>query len=131
MRRTWTKQAGSEETEARQEGGGSSEPQKVPEKTSWLKADFLEGTSHNLSLKEALELLRPDFISHSQGRVRRLEQRARRRRCMHGSHPDLVEGLGEDRGKEKRNCTTPDPHSGSNTYMEYWTVGMKAHSVVG
>ncbi|XP_056291381.1 uncharacterized protein LOC130207023 isoform X3 [Pseudoliparis swirei] len=109
--RTWTKQAGSDKTEARQERGSSSEPQKVSEKTSWLKDDFLEGTSHNLSLKEALELLRPDFISHSQGRVRRLEQRARRRSSMQDSNPDLAEGLREDRGKEKRKCTTPDPHS--------------------
>ncbi|XP_056291379.1 uncharacterized protein LOC130207023 isoform X2 [Pseudoliparis swirei] len=51
--RTWTKQAGSDKTEARQERGSSSEPQKVSEKTSWLKDDFLEGTSHNLSLKES------------------------------------------------------------------------------
>ncbi|XP_034408311.1 (E2-independent) E3 ubiquitin-conjugating enzyme FATS [Cyclopterus lumpus] len=30
---------------------------------------------------------------------------------MQDSNPDLVRGLREDRGKQKRNCTTPDPHS--------------------
>ncbi|XP_078144744.1 (E2-independent) E3 ubiquitin-conjugating enzyme FATS [Centroberyx gerrardi] len=65
----------------------------------------------SISLKEALELFRPDFISRSQGRVRRLEQRARRRRAVQDSNLDLVQGLGEDRGKRRRNCTTPDPLS--------------------
>uniref|UniRef100_A0A8D3BDS9 ALMS motif domain-containing protein n=1 Tax=Scophthalmus maximus TaxID=52904 RepID=A0A8D3BDS9_SCOMX len=69
------------------------------------------GTPKTLSLKEALELFRPDFISRSQGRVKRLEQRSRRRRVLQDSNPDLVQGLGEDQGKLKRNCTTPDPLS--------------------
>lgn len=34
---------------------------------------------------------------------------------MQDSNPDLVEGLREDRGKEKRKCTTPDPHSGKSS----------------
>ncbi|KAF0027605.1 hypothetical protein F2P81_020346 [Scophthalmus maximus] len=63
--------------------------------------------------EEALELFRPDFIGRSQGRVKRLEQRSRRRRVLQDSNPDLVQGLGEDQGKLKRNCTTPDPLSGS------------------
>lgn len=65
--------------------------------------------------KEALELFRPDFISRSQGRLRRLEQRARRRRTLQESNPDLVQGLREDRGKLRRNCTTPDPLSGKHS----------------
>ncbi|XP_054456720.1 (E2-independent) E3 ubiquitin-conjugating enzyme FATS [Anoplopoma fimbria] len=111
--RTWTKQAGSDKTEERQEHDSSSEPPRVSDKTfhSRLKADSLQGTTKNLSLKEALERLRPDFISRSQGRLRRLEQRARRRRYLQDSNPDLVQGLREDRGKQKRNCTTPDPLS--------------------
>lgn len=65
--------------------------------------------------QEALELRRPDFISRSQGRVRRLERRARRRRYLQDSDPDLtVQGLGEGRGKQNRNCTTPDPLSGES-----------------
>uniref|UniRef100_A0A3Q1GVU8 Uncharacterized LOC110953637 n=1 Tax=Acanthochromis polyacanthus TaxID=80966 RepID=A0A3Q1GVU8_9TELE len=71
----------------------------------------LEGAPKTLSLKEALELFRPDFISRSQGRVRRLEQRARRRKALQDSNPDLVQGLREDRGTQKKNCTTPDPLS--------------------
>ncbi|KAM9848022.1 (E2-independent) E3 ubiquitin-conjugating enzyme FATS [Aulostomus maculatus] len=61
--------------------------------------------------EEALELFRPDFISRSQSRVRRLEQRAMRRRALQDSNPDLVQGLREDRGKQKKNCTTPHPLS--------------------
>uniref|UniRef100_A0AAQ4RK39 ALMS motif domain-containing protein n=2 Tax=Gasterosteus aculeatus aculeatus TaxID=481459 RepID=A0AAQ4RK39_GASAC len=112
--RTWTKPAGSDKTEERQERERSSQSQKVSDKEhlSRLNTDSLEGTLKNLSLKEALELRRPDFISRSQGRVRRLERRARRRRYLQDSDPDLtVQGLGEGRGKQNRNCTTPDPLS--------------------
>ncbi|XP_044070717.1 uncharacterized protein LOC122884635 isoform X2 [Siniperca chuatsi] len=112
--RTWTKQAGSNKTEDQQEHDCSTEPQRVSalDKTcSRLKADSLEDPPKTLSLKEALELFRPDFISRSQGRVRRLEQRARRRRALQDSNPDLVKGHREDQCKQKRNCTTPDPLS--------------------
>ncbi|KAI3363307.1 hypothetical protein L3Q82_011926, partial [Scortum barcoo] len=111
---TWTKQAGSEKTEEGREHDCSTEPQKV---SAWdktcpqLKADSPKGPPKTLSLKEALELFRPDFISRSQGRVRRLEQRALRRRALQDSNPDLVRGLREDQCKQKRNCTTPDPLS--------------------
>ncbi|XP_070696540.1 (E2-independent) E3 ubiquitin-conjugating enzyme FATS [Pempheris klunzingeri] len=110
--RTWSKQARSDKTEERQKHDCSREPQKVSalDKTcSRLKADSLEGTPKTLSLKEALELFRPDFICRSQGRVRRLEQRVMRRRALQDSTPGLVQGLREDQYKQKRNCTTPDP----------------------
>lgn len=64
------------------------------------------------TLQEALELFKPDFISRSQGRVRRLEQRTLKRKALRGSNPDLVQGHREERCKQKRNCTTPDPLSG-------------------
>ncbi|CAL8368343.1 unnamed protein product [Gadus morhua 'NCC'] len=69
-----------------------------------------------LTLKEALELLRPDFISRSQGRLRCLEQRVRRRRRRSSTlEDDSVEeeeqGLGGDAGYRRRNCTTPHPLS--------------------
>ncbi|KAM6915933.1 uncharacterized protein FYW49_009039 [Xenentodon cancila] len=76
-----------------------------------LKKKSVGGTSKPLSLKEALELFRPDFISRSQSRVRRLEHRARRRRALQDPNPDLVQGLREDQGKQKKNCTIPDPLS--------------------
>ncbi|XP_035028769.1 uncharacterized protein LOC118119163 [Hippoglossus stenolepis] len=77
-----------------------------------LEPDSVEDSSPQaLSLKEALQLFRPDFISRSQGRVRRLERRSRRRRALQDSNPDLVQGLREDGGGQKRNCTTPDPLS--------------------
>ncbi|KAJ0066871.1 hypothetical protein NL108_004848 [Boleophthalmus pectinirostris] len=78
---------------------------------SRLKEDTVDGAAKSLSLQEALELLRPDFISRSQSRVKRLEQRARTRRAHCDSGLGPVHGLGEDRGKHKRNCTTPDPLS--------------------
>ncbi|XP_034754789.1 uncharacterized protein LOC117960754 [Etheostoma cragini] len=111
--RTWSKQTRNDKTEEQQEHDCSSEPQNVSDEKchSRLKADSLEGTLKTLSLKEALELFRPDFISRSQGRVKRLEQRARRRRTAQDSNPGLVQSLREDRGKQKKNCTTPDPLS--------------------
>ncbi|KAK7901197.1 hypothetical protein WMY93_017966 [Mugilogobius chulae] len=78
---------------------------------SRLKEDTVDGPAKSLSLQEALELFRPDFISRSQGRVKKLEQRARTRRAHCDSSPGLVHGLGEDRGRHRRNCTTPDPLS--------------------
>ncbi|XP_023255068.1 uncharacterized protein LOC111649547 [Seriola lalandi dorsalis] len=109
---TWSKKTVPENTEEKQEHGCSTEPlDKTCSYHSRAKVDCVEGTPETLSLKEALELFRPDFISRSQGRVRRLEQRARRRRALQDSNPDLVQGLREDRGKQKGNCTTPDPLS--------------------
>ncbi|XP_028324738.1 uncharacterized protein LOC114476922 [Gouania willdenowi] len=70
-----------------------------------------KSTSTTLSLKEALELFRPDFISRSQGRVRSLEQRAWRRKAMQSSTPDLLQCLRDDQSYQKRNCTIPDPLS--------------------
>ncbi|XP_029926573.1 (E2-independent) E3 ubiquitin-conjugating enzyme FATS [Myripristis murdjan] len=117
--RTCQRQAWSDKKVEQQERSSSREAHKVPalykHKTCYyhsrLMAESQDGTSKTLSLKEALELFRPDFISRSQGRVRRLEQRARRRRALQDPNPDLVQGLGEDRGERRRNCTTPDPLS--------------------
>ncbi|XP_061913774.1 uncharacterized protein LOC133656927 [Entelurus aequoreus] len=81
------------------------EPQECPTR---LTPNPAEDVLQSLSLKEALELFRPDFISRSRGRVRRMERRARRRRrrrALQGSKQDLLQGLQAGRG----NCTTPDP----------------------
>ncbi|XP_072247685.1 uncharacterized protein [Leuresthes tenuis] len=114
---TWCKEVRSKKTDGEQKGGRATAPQTLAnlDETchyhSRLKKDSVGGPHKTLSLKEALELFRPDFISRSQGRVRRLEQRAKRRKALQDSNPDLVQGLREDRGKQKRNCTTPDPLS--------------------
>ncbi|KAM9808636.1 uncharacterized protein LOC133158237 [Syngnathus typhle] len=86
----------------------------------FLKTNTPEAWPKSLSLKEALELYRPDFISQSQGRVRMMEQRkrrgktsadlirdedVRRRRCT------TCAGLVRDGDVRKRKCTTPDPLS--------------------
>ncbi|XP_061601576.1 uncharacterized protein LOC133463847 [Cololabis saira] len=112
-----SQRAGINKTDEEQEDGGSVGPQTVStlDRTrhhhQLLRNKSEGGTPKPLSLKEALELFRPDFISRSQSRVRRLEQRARRRRALDQSNPDLVQGLREDQGKQKKNCTTPDPLS--------------------
>ncbi|KAJ8247976.1 hypothetical protein GJAV_G00236750 [Gymnothorax javanicus] len=64
-------------------------------------------TPNSLTLREALELYRPDFITRSQGRVKRLEERSQRRRADQNSDR-TVEPQG---GRRRRKCTKPDPLS--------------------
>ncbi|XP_072293351.1 (E2-independent) E3 ubiquitin-conjugating enzyme FATS [Eucyclogobius newberryi] len=78
---------------------------------SRLKEDTVDAATKSLSLQDALELFRPDFISRSQCRLKKLVHRARARRAHGDSGPGPVHGLGEDRGRHRRNCTTPDPLS--------------------
>ncbi|XP_016400084.1 uncharacterized protein LOC107733107 isoform X1 [Sinocyclocheilus rhinocerous] len=67
-----------------------------------------EDTGHqSLSLREALELFRPDFISRSQNRVRRLELRARERRSLQTA--EFI--MGVETANRRRNCTKPHPLS--------------------
>uniref|UniRef100_A0A8C6S4A1 ALMS motif domain-containing protein n=1 Tax=Neogobius melanostomus TaxID=47308 RepID=A0A8C6S4A1_9GOBI len=111
--RSWDKQ--SSEKKERLEDNCRTEPNKSPSlnmyKTCYyhsrLKGDAVDGAAKCLSLKEALELLRPDFISRSQSRLRRLEQRVMRRRA----DCDLDPGHRDAPGTHRRNCTTPDPLS--------------------
>ncbi|KAK1793481.1 hypothetical protein P4O66_011857 [Electrophorus voltai] len=61
-----------------------------------------------LSIKEALEHFRPDFISRSQKRVRQLEERTRERQ-----RSQTADFAVELEGTNKRwNCTKPHPLSG-------------------
>ncbi|KAL7873425.1 hypothetical protein AOLI_G00124960 [Acnodon oligacanthus] len=62
---------------------------------------------HILSLKEALELFRPEFIFRSQRRIRHLEQRARERRSLQGA--DLMKEI--ESTNKARSCTKPHPLS--------------------
>ncbi|KAG7512814.1 hypothetical protein JOB18_040563 [Solea senegalensis] len=110
--RTWSKKTDSAgEPECPTEAQKVSVSDETCCSPSQLKTSSPHSTDETLSLREALELFRPDFITRSQGRVRRLEQRARRRRALQGSNPDLLQGLREDPGKPRRNCTTPHPLS--------------------
>ncbi|CDQ60817.1 unnamed protein product [Oncorhynchus mykiss] len=56
-------------------------------------------------------MFRPDFISRSQGRMRSLEQRARRRKDLQCADLDQVQGLWEEKSRHGRNCTKPHPLS--------------------
>lgn len=49
--------------------------------------------------------------------MRRLEQRAMKRRALRASNPDLAQAHRDERHKEKRNCTTPDPLSGEFSWI--------------
>ncbi|XP_059376551.1 uncharacterized protein LOC132112868 [Carassius carassius] len=60
-----------------------------------------------LSLRDALERFRPDFISRSQNRVRRLELRARERRSLQTA--EFI--MGVETAYRRRNCTRPHPLS--------------------
>ncbi|XP_046885691.1 (E2-independent) E3 ubiquitin-conjugating enzyme FATS-like [Hypomesus transpacificus] len=120
--RTKGRQPLSEEREERKErlGGSGKTPHVNNHPNAHTKsarcscpmADISALASRTLSLREALEQFRPDFISRSQGRVRRLEQRARRRRALQDPNPDLVQGLWGDRARHRGdNYTKPDPLS--------------------
>ncbi|XP_051725184.1 (E2-independent) E3 ubiquitin-conjugating enzyme FATS isoform X2 [Ctenopharyngodon idella] len=61
----------------------------------------------SLSLREALELFRPDFISRSQNRLRRIELRARERRSLQTA--EFI--MGVETANRRRNCTKPHPLS--------------------
>lgn len=49
--------------------------------------------------------------------MRRLEQRAMKRRALRDSNPDLAQAHRDERHKQKRNCTTPDPLSGEFSWI--------------
>ncbi|KAK2878409.1 hypothetical protein QQF64_011546 [Cirrhinus molitorella] len=75
--------------------------------TCGSKADQQDAGYQSLSLREALELFRPDFISRSQNRVRRLELRARERRSLQTA--EFI--MGVETANRRRNCTKPHPLS--------------------
>ncbi|XP_036403077.1 (E2-independent) E3 ubiquitin-conjugating enzyme FATS-like [Megalops cyprinoides] len=78
-------------------------------RSSWqeLCTDSPDGSAKSLTLREALELFRPDFISRSQGRVKKLEQRAQKRRAIEGASLTPQSAL----ARRRRNCTRPHPLS--------------------
>ncbi|XP_026790207.3 (E2-independent) E3 ubiquitin-conjugating enzyme FATS [Pangasianodon hypophthalmus] len=62
---------------------------------------------HLLSLKEALQLFRPDFIIRSQRRVHQLEQRARKRRSLQPADSMML----LQATNRRQICTKPHPLS--------------------
>ncbi|XP_042598485.1 uncharacterized protein LOC122140174 [Cyprinus carpio] len=71
------------------------------------KTDQQDTGYHSLSLRDALERFRPDFISRSQNRVRRLELRARERRSLQTA--EFIMGM--ETANCRWNCTKPHPLS--------------------
>ncbi|XP_071236261.1 (E2-independent) E3 ubiquitin-conjugating enzyme FATS-like [Salvelinus alpinus] len=116
--RTWGRQSLRKESDERQ--GHSREDLHVAEYFCTHQADTCQSQltvdpqdikPRAFSLKEALEMFRPDFISRSQGRMRSLEQRARRRKALQCADLDQVQGLWEEKSRHRRNCTKPHPLS--------------------
>uniref|UniRef100_A0A8C1WGU4 ALMS motif domain-containing protein n=1 Tax=Cyprinus carpio TaxID=7962 RepID=A0A8C1WGU4_CYPCA len=75
--------------------------------TCGSKTDQKDTGHLSLSLREALELFRPDFISRSQNRMRLLELRARERRSLQTA--EFI--MGVETANRRRNCTKPHPLS--------------------
>ncbi|XP_065144461.2 uncharacterized protein [Paramisgurnus dabryanus] len=71
------------------------------------RPDQYDTKLRSLSLREALELFRPDFISRSQNRLRRLEQRARQRRSLNTAEFSMA----VETANFRPNCTKPHPLS--------------------
>ncbi|KAI1886984.1 hypothetical protein AGOR_G00201380 [Albula goreensis] len=70
-------------------------------------SDRQEDIAPPLTLREALELLRPDFISRSQRRVKEVEQRARKREALQRSALEP----GSTQGARRRRSAGPNPLS--------------------
>nr|XP_023697763.1 uncharacterized protein LOC111859384 isoform X1 [Paramormyrops kingsleyae] len=84
----------------------SETPASLSVKSSWKLV--LQKTALNpLTLREALQLFRPDFISHSQDRLRALERRALERR----SAVSPGQEVGGARERRRRKYTKPHPLS--------------------
>ncbi|MBN3299022.1 CJ090 protein, partial [Amia calva] len=77
-------------------------PTPRPEEQTEPCADPEDNAPRSLTLREALEIYRPDFINRSRGRVRQLERRALQRRELRGT---------DTPGTKARLCTKPHPLS--------------------
>ncbi|RXN20684.1 disintegrin and metallo ase domain-containing 12-like protein [Labeo rohita] len=73
-----------------------------PSVHEWVSRDGMKSVK-----SEALELFRPDFISRSLNRVRRLELRARERRSFQTA--EFI--MGVETANRRQNCTKPHPLS--------------------
>ncbi|KAK1164399.1 (E2-independent) E3 ubiquitin-conjugating enzyme FATS-like isoform X1, partial [Acipenser oxyrinchus oxyrinchus] len=73
--------------------------------------DLEDGSWTTLTLREALELLRPDFITRSRERVQQLELRALQRRAEQSEHVSPPPGIPSSTANRKRQCTRPHPLS--------------------
>ncbi|XP_041123448.1 (E2-independent) E3 ubiquitin-conjugating enzyme FATS-like [Polyodon spathula] len=73
--------------------------------------DLEDGSQTALTLREALELLRPDFITRSRERVQQLELRALQRRAEQSKRVRPPPGIPSSTANRKRQYTRPHPLS--------------------
>ncbi|XP_043842460.1 (E2-independent) E3 ubiquitin-conjugating enzyme FATS isoform X2 [Dromiciops gliroides] len=83
----------------------------TPEQDECPEPEISVFPAHSLTLREALEVHRPQFISRSQERLRKLESMAQQRKAQHGESPRKKASPLPLRAPKKKQCTVPHPLS--------------------
>ncbi|XP_072485153.1 (E2-independent) E3 ubiquitin-conjugating enzyme FATS isoform X2 [Notamacropus eugenii] len=86
-------------------------PEPPPEQERSLEPEIDVFPAHSLTLREALEVHKPQFISRSQERLRKLESMAQQRKAQHGESPRKKSSPLPLRTTKKKQCTIPHPLS--------------------
>ncbi|XP_036590951.1 (E2-independent) E3 ubiquitin-conjugating enzyme FATS [Trichosurus vulpecula] len=86
-------------------------PEPPPEQDSCLEPEIDVFPAHSLTLREALEVHKPQFISRSQERLRKLESMAQQRKAQRGESPRKKPSPLPLRNTKKKQYTIPHPLS--------------------
>ncbi|XP_074088280.1 (E2-independent) E3 ubiquitin-conjugating enzyme FATS isoform X2 [Macrotis lagotis] len=82
-----------------------------PEQEAHLEPEISVFPAHSLTLREALEVHKPQFISRSQERLRKLESMAQQRKAQQGESPRRKPSPLPLRTTKKKQYTIPHPLS--------------------
>uniref|UniRef100_A0A4X2MDV3 Fragile-site associated tumor suppressor n=1 Tax=Vombatus ursinus TaxID=29139 RepID=A0A4X2MDV3_VOMUR len=86
-------------------------PEPPPEQDTNLEPEINAFPAHSLTLREALEVHKPQFISRSQERLRKLESMAQQRKAQRGESPRKKPSPLPLRTTKKKQYTIPHPLS--------------------
>ncbi|KAM9067033.1 (E2-independent) E3 ubiquitin-conjugating enzyme FATS isoform X2 [Sarcophilus harrisii] len=86
-------------------------PDPPPEQDTRLDPEITVLPAHSLTLREALEVHKPQFISRSQERLRKLESMAQQRKAQRGESPRKKPSPLPLRTAKKKQYTIPHPLS--------------------
>ncbi|XP_051838665.1 (E2-independent) E3 ubiquitin-conjugating enzyme FATS-like [Antechinus flavipes] len=86
-------------------------PDPPPEQDACLDPEITVLPAHSLTLREALEVHKPQFISRSQERLRKLESMAQQRKAQRGESPRKKPSPLPLRTAKKKQYTIPHPLS--------------------
>ncbi|XP_068957821.1 (E2-independent) E3 ubiquitin-conjugating enzyme FATS [Petaurus breviceps papuanus] len=86
-------------------------PEPPPEQDGSLEPETDVFPAHSLTLREALEVHKPQFISRSQERLRKLESKAQQRKAQPGESPRKKPSPLPLRAAKKKQYTVPHPLS--------------------